>query len=127
MSRSSLGDDNPAFLFAVHAEKHCASQNVLHTMDIVKTFADRVDPRHGVNLTHPDKVILVSIVKNLCCVAVVDGKAYETYGKFNARQCLEKHLAEEGNNKRKAEDEGRHTSVKKVNSEGEILVGVEAI
>ena len=98
-------------------------------MDIIKTFADRVDPRHHVNLSHPEKVVLVSIIKNLCFVAIVDGVSYEKYGKFNVRQCLEKHIEEKGDetNKRKAEDSGRDGAVKKVSSEGEMRVGVEAV
>ena len=96
-------------------------------MEIVKIFADRVSPRHQVHLTHPEKVILASVIKNLCCVAVVDGEKYEKYGKFNTRQCLEKHLEAEESGKRKAEDSGREGGVKKVNSEGEMRVGVEAL
>lgn len=117
----------PEHEFAVHAEKHCAANHELHTMEIIKIFADRVNARHHVNLTHPGKVILVSIIKNLCCFSVVDGVLYEKYGKYNVRQCLEKHLEEEEGNKRKAEDEGREGGVKKVNSESELRVGVEAV
>lgn len=124
MADTPAGDEAEAFDFAVHAEKHCPANHQMHTMEVIKVFADRVSPRHHVNLTHPNKVILVSVVKNLCCVAIVDGDNYEKYGKFNVRQCLEKHLDEEGN-KRKAEDEGREGSVKKVNSEGELTKGVK--
>eukprot|EP00210_Caulerpa_lentillifera_P004651 g4436.t1 len=116
----------PCFEFAVHAQKHCASNPGLKTMDVIKVFANRVNPRHRVNLTHPAKVILVSIVKNLCCVAVVDGADFEHYRKFNVRQCLEKHFDKEAS-KRKAENDGRESSVKKVNSESEMRVGVEAL
>lgn len=115
-------EDAPCFEFAVHAEKHCASNPDLHTMDVIKVFANRVNARHHVNLTHPAKVILVSIIKNLCCVAVVDGADYELYGKFNARQCLEKHF-----DKEEAGKTGEEAGVKKVSSEGEMRVGVEAL
>lgn len=120
-------DDAPCFEFAVHAEKHCASNPGLHTMDIIKIFANRVNARHRVNLTHPAKVILVSIVKNLCFVSIVDGAEYNCYRKFNVRQCLEKHFEKEEAGKRKAEDDGREGGVKKVNSEREMRVGVEAL
>eukprot|EP00210_Caulerpa_lentillifera_P002388 g2290.t2 len=113
----------PCFEFAVHAEKHCASNPEIHTMDVIKIFANRVNPRHRVNLTHPARVILVSIIKNLCCVAIVDGVDYELYGKFNVRQCFARHFDKEEAGKGEAPEAG----VKKVSSEGEMRVGVEAL
>ncbi|KAF5022769.1 hypothetical protein F66182_5184 [Fusarium sp. NRRL 66182] len=54
--------------------------------EVIKKIADMVSPRHKVNLTSPDKVVLVEIFQTFCGVSVVDGKESEGLKRYNLNE-----------------------------------------
>ncbi|KAF4995662.1 hypothetical protein FGRMN_4972 [Fusarium graminum] len=76
--------------------------------EVIKKIADLVKPKHKVNLTNPDKVVLVEIfqltsVKTFCGVSVVDGKESEELKRYNLNE-LYKVALEEKKSKPVAEE-----------------------
>ncbi|KAI0121644.1 hypothetical protein BJ170DRAFT_130511 [Xylariales sp. AK1849] len=49
------------------------AHNALKRDDVIKQVANLIGPRHKVNLSSPDKVILIEIYQTLCGISVVDG------------------------------------------------------
>ncbi|OAA49537.1 THUMP domain containing protein [Metarhizium rileyi] len=51
--------------------------------EVIKKIAGLVDAKHNVNLSKPDKVILVEIFQLFCGMSVVDGKEWEELKRYN--------------------------------------------
>ncbi|KAF5677245.1 dihydropteroate synthase [Fusarium heterosporum] len=67
--------------------------------EVIKKIADLVKPKHKVNLTNPDKVVLVEIfqltsAKTFCGVSVVDGKESEELKRYNLNELYKVALEE---------------------------------
>lgn len=65
---------------------------------VIPLVADIVSAKHKVNLSKPDKVIIVEIYQTICGMAVVDGPSWDALKRFNLfeiHQALDaKHKAE---------------------------------
>lgn len=62
----------------------------LDRMKVIDAFAVAVpQPLHTVDLTSPEKVIIVQVIRNSCTVAVMDGEVYRKIKKCNIRMCCE--------------------------------------
>ncbi|KAJ4255046.1 hypothetical protein NW762_009850 [Fusarium torreyae] len=62
--------------------------------EVIKKIADLVSPKHKVNLTSPDKVVLVEIFQTFCGVTVVDGKESEELKRYNLNELYKVALEE---------------------------------
>ncbi|KAM0551960.1 hypothetical protein ACHAPJ_008068 [Fusarium lateritium] len=62
--------------------------------EVIKKIADLVSPKHKVNLTSPDKVVLVEIFQTFCGVSVVDGKESEELKRYNLNELYKVALEE---------------------------------
>ncbi|KAM0348328.1 hypothetical protein ACHAPU_004296 [Fusarium lateritium] len=54
--------------------------------EVIKKIADLVKSKHKVNLTNPDKVVLVEIFQTFCGISVVDGKESEELKRYNLNE-----------------------------------------
>ncbi|RGP63295.1 dihydropteroate synthase [Fusarium longipes] len=54
--------------------------------EVIKKIADLVNHKHKVNLSNPDKVVLVEIFQTFCGVSVVDGKESEELKRYNLNE-----------------------------------------
>ncbi|KAF4985388.1 hypothetical protein FDECE_16586 [Fusarium decemcellulare] len=75
---------------------------------VIKKIADLISPNHKVNLTSPDKVVLVEIFQTSCGVSVVDGKQWEELRRYNINE-LYKLASEEKKSEPAAEGAAKST------------------
>ncbi|KAI0012386.1 hypothetical protein F4779DRAFT_63454 [Xylariaceae sp. FL0662B] len=61
------------------------AHNVLKRDDVIKKVASLIAPRHKVNLSAPDKVILIDVFRTFCGMSVVDGD-WETLKRYNLHE-----------------------------------------
>ncbi|ETS85500.1 hypothetical protein PFICI_03525 [Pestalotiopsis fici W106-1] len=61
------------------------AHNVLKRDDVIKQIAGLIGPRHKVNLTAPDKVILVEVFQTFCGMSVVGGD-FESLKRYNLNE-----------------------------------------
>ncbi|KAL2203638.1 hypothetical protein CC79DRAFT_1248025, partial [Sarocladium strictum] len=71
--------------------KYAIRHNIRHNKELrsdelIKKVAGYVDERHKVNLTQPDKVILVEVFQFYCGMSVVDGKQWEELKRYNLNE-----------------------------------------
>lgn len=53
---------------------------------LINKLASLVRPEHKVNLTSPDKVVLVEIYQMLCGMSVVDGGEWDSLKRYNMNE-----------------------------------------
>ncbi|KAF2997516.1 hypothetical protein E8E14_002599 [Neopestalotiopsis sp. 37M] len=61
------------------------AHNVLKRDDVIKKIAGLIGPHHKVNLTAPDKVILVEVFQTFCGMSVVEGD-FESLKRYNLNE-----------------------------------------
>ncbi|KAI1644945.1 uncharacterized protein F4817DRAFT_345090 [Daldinia loculata] len=61
------------------------AHNTLKRDDVIKKVASLIAPRHKVNLSSPDKVILIDIYQTFCGMSVVDGD-WESLKRYNLHE-----------------------------------------
>ncbi|OTA99495.1 hypothetical protein M426DRAFT_325091 [Hypoxylon sp. CI-4A] len=61
------------------------AHNTLKRDDVIKKVANLVAPRHKVNLSSPDKVILIDIYQTFCGMSVVDGD-WDSLKRYNLHE-----------------------------------------
>ncbi|OTA95978.1 hypothetical protein M434DRAFT_160456 [Hypoxylon sp. CO27-5] len=61
------------------------AHNTLKRDDVIKKVASLIAPRHKVNLSSPDKVVLIDIYQTFCGMSVVDGD-WETLKRYNLHE-----------------------------------------
>ncbi|KAI0836154.1 hypothetical protein F5Y06DRAFT_274334 [Hypoxylon sp. FL0890] len=61
------------------------AHNLLKRDDVIKKVASLIAPRHKVNLSSPDKVILMDVYQTFCGMSVVDGD-WETLKRYNLHE-----------------------------------------
>ncbi|KAI0597148.1 hypothetical protein F4775DRAFT_267528 [Biscogniauxia sp. FL1348] len=61
------------------------AHNTLKRDDVIKQVAGLIAPRHKVNLSAPDKVILIDIFQTFCGMSVVDGD-WDALKKYNLHE-----------------------------------------
>ncbi|KAL4729601.1 hypothetical protein ACLX1H_004021 [Fusarium chlamydosporum] len=74
--------------------------------EVIKKIADLVSPKHKVNLSNPDKVVLVEIFQTFCGVSVVDGKESEELKRYNLNELYKVALEEKKDSKAAAAEKG---------------------
>ncbi|KAF4978413.1 hypothetical protein FZEAL_5204 [Fusarium zealandicum] len=88
-------DDSRKVSFPESDERSCFQYAIRHTIRnhtafkssaVIKMTADLIKPEHKVNLTSPDKVVLVEIFQTFCGVSVVDGKQWEELKRYNINE-----------------------------------------
>ncbi|KAK9062902.1 hypothetical protein SSX86_020092 [Deinandra increscens subsp. villosa] len=75
-------DPQTPYKFAVLCEARANSG--LDRMKIINVVAKSVPEPHKVDLTNPDRTIVVQIAKTICCIGVVE--KYKELAKYNLRQ-----------------------------------------
>ncbi|KAK1430031.1 hypothetical protein QVD17_12492 [Tagetes erecta] len=75
-------DPQTPYKFAVLCEARANSG--LDKMKIINVVAKSVPEPHKVDLTNPDRTIVVQIAKTICCIGVVE--KYKELAKYNLRQ-----------------------------------------
>ncbi|KAK6850897.1 hypothetical protein PG990_008200 [Apiospora arundinis] len=78
------GAEGPSYAIRVSSRAH----NNLKTQDVIKLIASLVGPRHKVDLTNPDKFILVEIFQTFCGMSVVEGD-WNDLKRYNIRELYE--------------------------------------
>ncbi|KKA26977.1 hypothetical protein TD95_005426 [Thielaviopsis punctulata] len=74
-------EERQAFTYAIRTAKR--NHNTLSTDTVIKKVAGQVSLPHTVNLTKPDKMVLIDIFRNIAGMSVVDGADFERLKKFN--------------------------------------------
>jgi len=70
--------------FAVSYEARATAGEPLKRMEVIDTIVENIGmPPHTVDLTNPDKTVLVEVVKGTCAVSIVS--TYQKHLKFNIR------------------------------------------
>ncbi|KAH8645634.1 THUMP domain-containing protein [Xylariales sp. PMI_506] len=77
-------DVAPSYAIRFSSRAH----NTLKRDDVIKQVAALIGPRHKVNLSAPDKVILIEVYQTLCGMSVVDGD-WDVLKRYNLRELYE--------------------------------------
>ncbi|KAI1478570.1 hypothetical protein F4774DRAFT_385371 [Daldinia eschscholtzii] len=83
------------------------AHNTLKRDDVIKKVASLIAPRHKVNLTSPDKVILIDIYQTFCGMSVVDGD-WDSLKRYNLHEI---YLSALGPDEKKKRDRIAHREV----------------
>ncbi|QPC72944.1 hypothetical protein HYE68_003696 [Fusarium pseudograminearum] len=84
VSSNEETDGSAACTFAIRY--NIRNHTAFESSDVIKKIADLVNPKHKVNLSNPDKVVLVEIFQTFCGVSVVDGKESEELKRYNLNE-----------------------------------------
>ncbi|KAG5986524.1 hypothetical protein E4U43_005475 [Claviceps pusilla] len=71
----------PAYTYAIR--HNIRNHSTFKSDDVIRRIANLIDSRHKVNLSSPDKVILVEIFQLFCGISVVDGKQWGALKRYN--------------------------------------------
>ena len=94
--KSTLGADSPPQSFAVMPKIRGGESGELDRAKLITTIADLVDQkRHPVNLTEPDVVIIVEIIRSIAGVSLVSGSDFRKFKRFHLRAITEATEGEE--------------------------------
>ena len=75
--------------------------------EVIQKVASVIDTRHKVDLSNPDKVILVEVYQLVCGLSVVDGGQWEQLKRYNVNEMYKLASASRASNSRVAvEDAG---------------------
>ncbi|RKF63635.1 tRNA acetyltransferase TAN1 [Erysiphe neolycopersici] len=72
-------DDTSTYAIRPTVRNH----STLKRDQLIKQIASTISDTHKVNLTNPDKVIIVEVYRNICGMSVVDGKDWERLKRYN--------------------------------------------
>ncbi|CAM1503696.1 Fc.00g012870.m01.CDS01 [Cosmosporella sp. VM-42] len=79
--------DGEAASACTYAIRHNIRNHTAFRSDaLIKKVAGLISPKHKVNLTKPDKVILVEIYQTYCGISVVDGMEWEGLKRYNVNE-----------------------------------------
>ncbi|CCF45262.1 THUMP domain-containing protein [Colletotrichum higginsianum] len=77
-------DERPAFTYAIRPS--IRSNTSLDRDELIKQIAKTVNPRHKVNLTNPDKVVLVDVFQSFCGASVIESSDWDGLKKLNVNE-----------------------------------------
>ncbi|WQF78372.1 Putative THUMP domain-containing protein [Colletotrichum destructivum] len=77
-------DERPAFTYAIRPS--IRSNTSLDRDELIKQIAKTVNPRHKVNLTNPDKVVLVDVFQSFCGMSVIESSDWDGLKKLNVNE-----------------------------------------
>ncbi|KAF4453557.1 hypothetical protein F53441_3803 [Fusarium austroafricanum] len=83
-SSKEEGEGHAACTYAIRY--NIRNHTAFKSSEVIKKIADLVSPKHKVDLTSPDKVVLVEIFQTFCGVSVVDGKESEKLKRYNLNE-----------------------------------------
>ncbi|KAI1495657.1 hypothetical protein F5X99DRAFT_114396 [Biscogniauxia marginata] len=101
------GSEGEAYSYAIRPSFR--AHNALKRDDVIKQVAGLIGPRHKVNLSTPDKVILIDIFQTFCGMSVVDGD-WNALKKYNLHELYLS--AAKDASKEKASNEGSNEEPK---------------
>ncbi|GAB0136028.1 hypothetical protein EsDP_00004345 [Epichloe bromicola] len=81
LESSNSVKSTPAYTYAIR--HNIRNHTTFKSDEVIHKIADLIDGRHKVNLSSPDKVILVEIFQLFCGISVVDGKKWGALKRFN--------------------------------------------
>ncbi|PKS07080.1 hypothetical protein jhhlp_005677 [Lomentospora prolificans] len=99
---TSIGSDTNAISSKYAIRPNIRASSVKRD-EVINRVAALVGSKHTVNLTSPDKVILIEVFKNFCGMSVVDGPRWETLRKYNVNELYKQ--ASTNSEKKKSETE----------------------
>ncbi|KAI0893162.1 hypothetical protein F4806DRAFT_477201 [Annulohypoxylon nitens] len=76
-------EEEKAYTYAIRPTFR--AHNLLKRSDVITKVANMIDTRHKVNLTAPDKVILIDIYQSFCGMSVVDGD-WDSLKRYNLHE-----------------------------------------
>ncbi|KAG5953376.1 hypothetical protein E4U53_005791 [Claviceps sorghi] len=71
----------PAYTYAIR--HNIRNHTTFKSDEVIHKIANLIDSRHKVNLSSPDKVILVEIFQLFCGISIVDGKQWVALKRYN--------------------------------------------
>ncbi|KAI8171922.1 tRNA acetyltransferase TAN1, partial [Colletotrichum sp. SAR 10_75] len=77
-------DAKRAYTYAIRPS--IRSNSSIERDDLIKQIASIIDQRHNVNLSNPDKVILVDIFQSYCGMSVINGSDWDGLKKLNINE-----------------------------------------
>ncbi|KAI1804620.1 hypothetical protein F4811DRAFT_570867 [Daldinia bambusicola] len=92
-----------AYSYAIRPS--CRAHNTLKRDDVINKVASFIAPRHKVNLSWPDKVILINIYRTFYGMSVVDGD-WESLKRFNLHEIYLATLGPDENEKKTEKKDG---------------------
>ncbi|KAL5597039.1 hypothetical protein BROUX41_006294 [Berkeleyomyces rouxiae] len=99
----------PAHTYAIRTSKR--NHNNLSTDSVVKSVAGQISLPHKVNLTNPNKIVLIDIFRNIAGMSVVDGGDFERLRKFNLDSIYKLALDEAAVSRKEAKPESESTEM----------------
>ncbi|CAH0015839.1 unnamed protein product [Clonostachys rhizophaga] len=82
--QAQAGDGTAPYTFALRTSVR--SHTVMKSSEIIQKIAQVVDPKHKVNLSKPDKSVLVEVFQSFCGMSVVDGPEFEALKRYNVNE-----------------------------------------
>ncbi|KAK1580262.1 THUMP domain-containing protein [Colletotrichum navitas] len=76
--------EKPAFTYAIRPS--IRSNSSLDRDELISQIAKAVNPRHKVNLTNPDKVVLVDVFQSFCGMSVIERSDWDGLKKLNVNE-----------------------------------------
>ncbi|KAK2064047.1 THUMP domain-containing protein [Colletotrichum caudatum] len=76
--------EKPAFTYAIRPS--IRSNSSLDRDELISQIAKAVNPRHKVNLTNPDKVVLVDVFQSFCGISVIESSDWDGLKKLNVNE-----------------------------------------
>uniref|UniRef100_L2GI88 Pyruvate decarboxylase n=1 Tax=Colletotrichum fructicola (strain Nara gc5) TaxID=1213859 RepID=L2GI88_COLFN len=77
-------DAKHAYTYAIRPS--IRSNSSIERDDLIKQIASTIDQRHKVNLSNPDRVILVDIFQSYCGMSVINGSDWDGLKKLNINE-----------------------------------------
>ncbi|EXV06243.1 THUMP domain protein [Metarhizium robertsii] len=75
---------SPPYTYAIR--HNIRNHTTFKSGEVIQKIAGLIDAKHCVNLSKPDKVILVEIFQLFCGISVVDGKEWEELKRYNMNE-----------------------------------------
>ncbi|KAK1971822.1 THUMP domain-containing protein [Colletotrichum sublineola] len=76
--------EKPAFTYAIRPS--IRSNSSLDRDELISQIAKTINPRHKVNLTNPDKVVLVDVFQSFCGMSVIESSDWDGLKKLNVNE-----------------------------------------
>ncbi|KAK2003080.1 THUMP domain-containing protein [Colletotrichum falcatum] len=84
ISDEPRGVEKPSFTYAIRPS--IRSNSSLDRDELISQIAKAINPRHKVNLTNPDKVVLVDVFQSFCGMSVIESGDWDGLKKLNVNE-----------------------------------------
>ncbi|KAI1863666.1 hypothetical protein JX265_008883 [Neoarthrinium moseri] len=117
-------ESDPGSTYAIRLTTR--AHNSLKRDDVIKQIASLIGPRHKVNLTNPDKVIIVELFQTFCGMSVVEGD-WDAMKRYNLNelyvaaiaQAREARAKADGHTGEKADEKPREKTEEKLGEQAD--------